>query len=431
MNTFEHLLPEIKDLIFEYITGKQLLQLSLVSTSWYDHIADSQKCMDKIKINIKGNAKTMSNDSKQILKYSKRKYQHLAVSTTSPENAVNILSEPGRQWKMIYFKDLQFQTNQDYEQMLSYVGETIQEIHFNQVGITQLTSSYQTKFAFPKMKILKLYDCDWVVNEPFKFASELNELYLDYQHTILFGETFRRILKLNKGLKIISLPGSSIEVLLERNITDDLHFNIETLIISSFASQRCYQSKRHHLDYFLKAQSKSIKKLFIADWMGTEILETIYEHLIFLEELIMTNVDMLEDEIKWSKLKLKTNNAILSLNFQDKSENINIFNAFTCATPMLKTLKTYSITQEFLDFGFDMLQNLEALSVTFLDAKEIKKNILPKLKLYSGIIYDHHLQRSIMSKTKAQRSNFENILYENFNEKCNSFTFSNYILKVE
>lgn len=433
LKTFEDLLPELKDNIFEYIRGKELFNLSLVCHSWYDHMAGSSMCMNKIRIRIKGQYKQMTLETKELLKYSKRKYQHMyaGLCSNQMDRAVDILSGPGKSWRIFHLDDIKFITMQDYEKCLSSIEDTILEVHFEQVGILR-PSSYRIDYFFPHLRVLNLLDCHWSINEPFMYVNQLRELCLYHEYPIFNTETFSRILILNENLKVLSLPAHCFESLVDREVTDEIKFKIENLTVSRIVHPNVYQPNNIYLNYFLKAQFRSIKKLSLAEWMGIEVLTTIFDRLINLEELTLLNIENAEDTIKWNKLIFPRNDTILDFNYQDKSECFDIFNALLAATPKIKTLKAYSLTQMMLDFSIHKLDNLEHLSTTFLDLTEIKrKNILLNLKSYTGLIYDHRIQTNLVSKTREERSHFENMLYDNFNEKSSKFTLNNYVLKVK
>lgn len=150
--TFNDLLPELKDIIFKHFKGKKFLNLSLVCQAWYDHIASSNMCMNRIEIRMKGQYKEMSMETKDLLKYSKRHYQHLYAKSCSNQidKLIDIVSGPGHAWRIDRFDDLNFITNEDYENILTGIEKTIQEIKFDKIGI-HLPTSRSTNYHFPNL----------------------------------------------------------------------------------------------------------------------------------------------------------------------------------------------------------------------------------------------------------------------------------------
>ena len=426
--TFDDLLPELKDNIFEYFHGKELLNLSLVCHAWYDHMAYSKMCMNKIKIKVRGKYRVISMENKELLKYSKRQYQRFDAGSCwkQMDNIIDILSGPGHPWRIVHFEDLKFITNQDFEKCLTGIEETIQELKFVNVGIHR-PSSYRTDYFFPNLTVLKLHNCDWSLNEPFMYATQIRELYLSHYRPIDNIETFQRIMTLNANLKSLSLPVHCFDSLVQKEVTDGLTFQIRNLIVTNIVRPNEYGSSKSNLAYFLKSQT-SIKKLEIEEWMGLEVLVTIFKHLRILEKLILMKIQECEENIDWKTLTLKPHYRLADLEYQDMKSNPDIFNTLVEAAENLKILDVFAITQVMLDKSIYKLQNLEHLAVGRLDIRQVThKNILLKLKSIRCNAYDISLQTNLEKKTKARRSYFENILFDNSEGRVTDFYLYNFV----
>ncbi|CAO1317498.1 unnamed protein product [Diamesa hyperborea] len=356
----------------------------------------------------------MSMESKDLLKYSKRQYQHLYAGTCwrQMDKIIDMLSEPGHPWRIIHFYDLKFITNEDFEKCLTGIEKTIQEIGFDKVGIHRPTS-YRTDYYFPNLAVLKIKDCDWSLHEPFMYTSQLRELHLEHDPAIDNIETFQRIMTLNADLKILVLPVHCFDSLVQKEVTDEIKFKLRILTVTRLVYPYDYGSSQSHLAYFLKFQT-NIKELSIAEWIDPEVFITIFDHLKKLEKLTLQKIEKCEENFEWKKLTLKPIHSLLDLEYEDMKGNADMFDAVVEAAKNLKVLSLYSLTQDMLDNSMNKLVNLEHLAVRLLDIREVnQKNILLKLKSITCNTYDLRLQSNLENLTKARRGHLENILFDN------------------
>lgn len=243
------------------------------------------------------------------------------------------------------------------------------------------------------------------LNEPFMHTRHVKELYLSYIRPIDDIESFQRILTFK--------------------------FKLENLIISEtlYPTTVCSELSQLNLSYFLKSQSKSIKQLTIQEWMGPEVLKTIFKDLEILEDLTLEKIEHCGETVYWKKLKFTPNRSIIFLTYQDKKENSDLFNAVVEAVINLKFLNLYLLTQVMLDNSMYKLANLEYLSISMLGIREVRDwNMLLKLEIFTCYVYDLRLLSNLESKTIEQRSYFENILFDHLDGRISERVSGNFVL---
>lgn len=171
--------------IFSYCSGNDLLNFSLVNRNWYQFIALSSSCMNRIKIFITepkiGCYFPFTMNDAMILTQHGRNYQH--ISLTCVENflkAQHKLLLASFQWKSVHLYNHGFKTKMDFVNFLGILEPFIEELVLRQIrhGRTIYTIC-NSNFTFPKLKRLTIINCyTFMYTEPFSEVKTLNNLII-------------------------------------------------------------------------------------------------------------------------------------------------------------------------------------------------------------------------------------------------------------
>lgn len=186
------ILPEqICENIFDNLSAIDLLTCSLVNSTWYDFIAKKQECMKKIKLSFSHkNCRDFTllvevpvmKENIELLKNSTRKYENVEFLHYQSvfREVKEIMEVPGRKWKDVYLKQINFPTTRDCMSFFSVFEQTVENLKIDK---TYINSTHYTgekmRFTFPKLKKLKLiYIQTLIYTEAFADCSSLTELYM-------------------------------------------------------------------------------------------------------------------------------------------------------------------------------------------------------------------------------------------------------------
>lgn len=443
MDPLQELNAHIIDEIFQHLTVQDLLLSSLVSQSWYDFIADSTKCMKRIiiKISIKGLLMGQDFVGIENLKKSRRQYENLMMYRlfdfqTNNGSLLQLLSDPERQWKWIKMHQVKFEKRETFQKVLGENQNTVETLHLDQVKFDDITetSSY-LNYNCSKLKELTLISCPFY-NEFFINSNNLTTLHLVSNYGFVKASmvaNFQELLYKNKNLHTLLLSGNIITQLFCDDISEKIQFKLKEFKITNFNVDKFHNRDviEKNINLFLETQLY-IEKIFLGEWMGVKIWETVFNEMKFLKDLTLMEVakattpalrdenevyiqeedDEEEQMIPTNLHTLRPNPSIVKLDYQDIGGNIYTLKYLLEAAPNLRSFSSYSLNQEMLQMLAHMMTNLEYLSVSFFDALDIGYlPIFPKLKDFAALRVDEELTQQISFKKFCDRNNFEHVLY--------------------
>lgn len=432
MDPLEELNAEIIEEIFQYLTAKELLESSLVSQSWYDFIADSNICMKRLKIKI---SKDCVNDGIEYLKKSKRNYENLmlkeVVDPIRFNDALQILSQPERQFKNIEMQVIRFPTQTTFHNLMQTIQNSVEVLHLEQLILcdNDLLSSAQS-YCCPKLKNLTLISCQ--INEFFIISNNLTTLNIISNYGLVNAtvvDNFQNLLCINNHLHTLTLSGNIITQIFCDDITDKIHFKLNEFKVTNFNVDKFHNRStiEKNFNLFLKTQP-NIKKIFIGEWLGTTVLETVFNEMKSLNDLTIMELAKANPLIPFGRNELegpeivrtnvsnlKSNPSIIKLDYQDICGNIFTMKSLLEAAPNLRSFSTYSMNQEMLQMLATKMSNLEYLSVSFFDAGDIVYHpIFLKLQVFASLRLEEELIQSITLKEPENRNHFEKVIFECF-----------------
>lgn len=146
-----HWMPaKVHETIFDYLGAYDLLKASCVSKAWYEYIALSHSCMDKITVNC-GTRDSESN----VIKKSIRKYT--SYRNINYERGIEVDFLPTKSWKYVVLELQTFPTMIDYFIYLNFFAPTVEELVISYVMEIN-DNCFSGKLEFQKLKSLCIFD---------------------------------------------------------------------------------------------------------------------------------------------------------------------------------------------------------------------------------------------------------------------------------
>ena len=306
--------------IFKFLRGNEVLKLSTINKSWYNFIAESPVCMDKIRIHVS----EYFFSQKRVFKVSDilgmlkggRKYQHLSLACLesymtetqqfSPEHKLLLACF---RWKSIFLCNHRFTDEIEFLNFLGFVEPFVEELELRSVKIVNFLGVCVTNFKFPKLKSLHLVNVsNFVYQEPFKYVHKLESFgvatesflpsYIDFRDEIIERTgSIEQILQRNNHIKNLQLFLEQKDfdcMFLHTNFWSKIQFKLESLMVGRF--RRLKKEKSNHFqlknfENFLRLHEKSLTEVVMPESLGKEVLEIVVSSMNNLKELTVNNAD--------------------------------------------------------------------------------------------------------------------------------------------
>ncbi|CRK90322.1 CLUMA_CG004079, isoform A [Clunio marinus] len=347
--------PEIVELILQHLTGTELLTTSQVSSSFYDSIANSKPSMQKIKLKL--SRSQISDDEKNILIKSKRKYENIEIEKFSHLIDVTreILKVPRRQWKFVSFRGIDFESISDVNDVFSEFKSTIEELRMDQFYIRNVPKGfkYSSLLLFPKLHTMEARCCQaFLFHETFINCQSLECFIIKSGSAISTSavEAIKNLLETNTNLKILGIHFNVFNLLFHEGVLNHVKFKLTEFHAKDlYRTPIFYDQQKKNLKRFLKGQIMTLESVSIGDWMGIDVVKLIF---LFprLKNLTLEGFHHSDLFISWDNVTLHRNHNITHLFLNDKSNNFDILKKILIATPNVKSLELYAIDKKTLKF---------------------------------------------------------------------------------
>jgi hypothetical protein len=241
----------VRDLMLQHLTGREVLRSMKVSKDWNEIVAESRKCMSKVKLKIEEKTlKYPSLEEVTALMESDRPYQHMKLRIRNVKNSGSMLL------------------------LLQRFSQSLVELDLKLGKQKRMIENLPENVTFPKLKLLKLYkltNVNQVIKKLFANVFTLKKFEADdFFH--LMDCTAIEWLKKQNQLK-------------EFTIRSDEVFNSDVLLGASFKfeyfSYNCIHKTlpfNAHLDTFLLSQADSLVHLKL-DALYQQNVKTIFNRL--------------------------------------------------------------------------------------------------------------------------------------------------------
>ena len=364
-NPFENISEELFDLIFQHLTGNEILTISEVSQQCDDIISDSKKCLDKITLVVKN--KSMNSD----LKTFQRVYRHLRVSDFY-DSATQKWPKSAHESKLKTLKMIEF-----YDKFSTSLKSI--EVKSNLLHDGEVPGRCPTELETLKIMLLNKFIANFFSSAPKLKCLQLGYTTLPEEELIKFIAQFDTIESFHLRFKVF-------ERLFAEDISKKVTFKLKKLEV-----QKSYNGRTtcdENFETFLLSQEKSL------------------EEVEFLNVVNADTINLVMDKCKIKKLTLNFIDEPLQLNPKPNKylENFVMKGDQNCflilrAAPALKNFHVNKICKKLIEYLACGMKNLRV--VTY---KETEND-------FSGTIQDFYQEFLVSCKEKLVNNiiNFQKI----------------------
>lgn len=348
LNPLTRISEDLHELIFQHLTGKDVLRLSLVSPQWHDFTSNSKNCMKLIKLkvvwlhNISTHSKT---ERFELIQKSLRKYQYFYFYCNSNaiviEECMNILKAHAKSVVSIVSIDM----ISDVKVMNNIILPNLQSLSVREI--------IHKRYNAPNIVLLQA-------------SKQLTSIKLD----ISANEHVIECLK-NKNLTEIDISYHMIENIFKNDVSGIFNFKLKT-----FCANTGIMNRRTEENFikFLISQANNLKSLQLFR-VNCNVMNTIISSM---KALIHLQYQSLQDEVIVLDLNENKNIIFMEIRSEYKFERIK---RVLEATPNLKELFVERITKELVEFLAYTMKMLKIVEYFFEDEVGVKQNYDLKLSL--------------------------------------------------
>jgi hypothetical protein len=438
-NPSKNLNSSVMERVFIHLSGKDLLNCSMVNKNWNEVVSKSKEFSKKIKLNITESPidyeKRLSVDDLRIIFRNGRKYEHLKIKAHKRLKYVHSILMASFKWKTVKIYDLKSLGGIELANFLGTIESTVEDLELKNIYVDPLKTKFsnqknQLNYKFPKLKVLRIINSDttFFLGNVFNMVEFLIELEIktykikELDDSQRKSKSILKILSYNNYLKSLSLnlTQKDFDCLFSSSIKFvNLRFQLETLNLKQFrkvinASELVENENQiKNLKKFISYQKRSLRQLELGSWVGNEILEFSMNNLCLNYLLIneSSSYGIHEDHIATMNIfKNETIEELIML--ETESSNEFLQKTFLKALPFLKRLTIDLISQSTLDIIINSNDKIEAIRCLRFNAfYPPEYSVLPKLK--EMIILEEYSRsfKDILRDCKNY-TNFEKVFLE-------------------
>lgn len=419
--------------VFTYLPKQDLMRCSLVSQSWYKFIGNSQICMRNFELKL-CNFHNFSQEDMELLMNSERKYQNVSIYDIHLSRRVKLVLEKFK-WQHVMMYKHTFLSDQEFIEFFRPFEQIIKRIQLREIHILHISKDFHSLLLFPKLRHLEIDSCSrFIANKVFNKTSELDCLKLHFRNTRMYDDEMRTVamtiggyLNRNSKLKHLNLgiPSEIFGLLFSEDITSFVRFKLTKLKLFGFTRNRhSYNSiAMKNLEIFIRLHRQTLVDIHFDKWLGLNFLRLVFNAMPNLVNVTIKELHMYEIREGVDLLALNANPSIENLNIHNFSQYHRIFEIVLKATPNIKCLKMYSMSQEILELLASYTTQLEILLTSCVTAtKPVKgKNAFSKLKYFSTQLFISREYMEAMNVMPVEKqTNFDRHFLQ-YNHRGNKF----------
>lgn len=345
------------DLMFQHLTGREILNATFVSTTWNEFIAQSTVCMKKIQLKILGRKFYLNGLEHQLanevhqLSHSIRRYQNIAFYAHKQghltRDIINVLSTIGR-WKNILICSAKFHDEAELEELLVPIELSIEYLDLRNLAFVASSIDYQLikKHIFPMLKCLKIAigtNCSFH-QDIFQSCPRLTSLTIENYCT----KSLIRVLQSCKTITDLTLISYDYNDGTFMSLISIRHLALKSFKLKINSTSLQGSSQKYLID-FLNSQNKNLETLNLDIKLSLEILDVVFK-MFKLRKLCLKTLN----DFQWELVKFTENSSITDLEVEMLKCSLDAAKVIFLALPKLEKFKTSQIAVDCLKFISDL-----------------------------------------------------------------------------
>lgn len=399
MDPLEFLYPEIQEIIFDFLSVKDIKNALLVSKSWHENLIQFQ-CMKRLKVFVyQATQEELDFAVFAVIIASRRRYKNISINLNN-----------------FSFKNLQTGRPTIYAKNVSYSDGVLLkslwplECIEQSVVVLSLSSMKcegefeDNSLQFPNLNNLTLYKNSDSIDSCFKNCRALKKLCF-VQKKCCFNEDLITLLLLNNSL-LDSLELELKSGLGVKNATPMFKFQLKKFKLTG--KEEMNINLKAMLLAMIKSQKDSLEILEISQWCGAEILREIFTSKN-LKDLTI-NIDHGRELI--TNIYLHSNESISRLDILEMQTETDLVQQLV-KLPNLKIFKTCLMQYEDMIALDRHCKNLRELYVEDFAVDFIpNQNLFSNLKIFKQLSISNHLKKLLRVKRDFKLCHFEKLILE-------------------
>lgn len=414
--------------IFDYVPPQDLLKCSLVCKRWEKFIARSSVCMRTLELKLH-NTQWITRVEFELLVSSRRKYSCVSMSNVNITSRVRLILGQF-EWKSVKLCNLQFNSELDFLDFLGHFEPSAERIGLKNIKVSAMPQHLEINYIFPKISHLEIIlSSRFIFKKVFRCCTELTRLSLDIPCSRFDEEDLEEIVSSiqsfmlrNKKLVALHLGVSTVifnAVFTERFVVN-VNFKLRALKLHRFKKTQQFRNSLalENIIVFILNQSSSLEKIHVETFLGFGVLSIIFNEMKKVKTVIIKDLHEygMKEDIQF--LSLAQNPSIVHLDIQTFARYHEIFDIVLKASPNIRSLKMFAMSQQVLNLLASNQHQLEYLYLNCITADEpVKDNAFAELKFICAHLFISRKFRETIEATPSwRRNNFDQKLINFLNE---------------
>lgn len=344
---------EIVELMFTFLSGKELLNKTLVNRVWNNFIGNSRKCMEKLKLKI---SPFKNQNSLEILG-TQRQHVNLDCCLEFSADCLEKVISLSQQWKSVEVYKLQCRSTNQLHAVMRKIEATVENLGLIGFMINSDEEPAAASFSFKKLKTLTIMHNKLPVPlSIFQTSPLLTSLTVRGNYDISIIDFMKQHDKLSR----LSTDIECFDIIFSSNI-QDFKFKLKKFIVSNDCSPQ--RSSVEAFKRFLVSQADTIENFQANEWCD---IETVFK-MKNLKNLRLVGFNLP------GSFELLKNNSLETLDVTNLDGAISTLDRFLIATPNLKHIRMRCINEGLAKFIIENVKKLQTISTVHGKTKDVKK----------------------------------------------------------
>jgi hypothetical protein len=383
------LLPEIVELVFNQLSGGDLITCSKLSYSWNKAIGSSARCMDKIIVKrgkrsvivgcglgVDGVCRTFYNTTDHFNIVISDMTRHLSICRFQGDLGSILQEIPTMtHLRSLNVTDSTFNSVKEFNLLMKFASTSIEKLFMASVSFSKNAPNVES-FEFKNLTSLNIIDVkNEVLLNLLEKCTTIESLEFGLKEGVEYSRTesrrFKNFLEQNKGIKELRVDSYSLYIVFTY-ASGIFPFEVTNFYISDYQIYE-YEKFGSNFANFLRSQTK-IKTFHLGNCRCTDVFNLVLK-LPNLEHLTLDNFPHIRDNLNAFELPSTSPVKKLECEYLDHKQAILLVKAF----PKVEYIKMRKIDKVIAKLMKEYSRNLKELDVGLINKDAIQK-ILPNVQ---------------------------------------------------